>query len=67
MSDMFKEENGKEPTAAHGEITAISSLLTRAVLLPWITLQDGIRTLRAGDESTVMQEDEDPIPAHEVR
>ncbi|CAM9177058.1 unnamed protein product [Ectocarpus sp. 8 AP-2014] len=27
---------------------------------------DGIRSLRAGDESSVVREEEDPIPAHEV-
>lgn len=36
------------------------------VILPCDVLQDAIRMLRAGDESTVIREDEDPIPAHEV-
>ncbi|CAN0558682.1 unnamed protein product, partial [Ectocarpus sp. 12 AP-2014] len=28
--------------------------------------QDGIRSLRAGDESSVLREEGDPIPAHEI-
>ena len=34
---------------------------------PPLCQQEGLRTLRVGDESTVMRIDDDPIPAHQVR